>query len=317
LLTWGLLALLPGCYPFEQEHVRPDVELFSRDEIPPRESSPYHPRPDPPVPRISAEQEAIDPRLTIVERLPSPDPAFPPLLPEPAFPVSTAQSTPPADPALVAAVRSYLAGDLEGARKNLGNSRSEMTIGTQEELLGLLARLQDRDLEQLPTEEAGVMLARVEQLMRTVQARAPLLLDQVCFCRRIKTFGVYDPLPGQPEFQAGIQGQPGERVCVYAEVRNVLTSKSGSWYVLALDGSLEIRHEGRVVFRTDFPAVPDRSRSPRSDCFVGYEFNIPPGLPPGWYDLRVQVRDLASRQPRLAHKALHFQVVQPVALDSH
>src|SRR5262245_54461727 len=68
LLAWSLLAMLPGCYPFEQEHVRPDVELFPREELPQRETSPYHPRPDPPVPRIAAEQEAVDPRLTIVER---------------------------------------------------------------------------------------------------------------------------------------------------------------------------------------------------------------------------------------------------------
>jgi len=213
---------------------------------------------------------------------------------------------PPPDPALVAAVRAHLAGDAEAARKHLGNSRSAATLGTQEELLALLSRLQERDVEQLPTEDAGKMLALCEHLARTIQGRAPLLLDSVCFCRRIKSFGVYDPLPADAAFQAGTQGQPGERVCVYAEVRNVLTSKAGSWHEVALDGTLEIvDFKDQVAFRMDFPATPDRSRSPRTDCYVGYEFNIPPNLPAGRYVLRIQVRDGAVR---MVKRTLEFRV---------
>lgn len=319
LLTFGVLGLCPGCLPLAlEQRTRPDPAITVTDVQFQRDATPYHHRRTP-VPTLPAEQEQPEYLPPLRPESPVP-PLFPPPLQEPA------QPTPPPDPALVAAVRAYLAGDLEGARRHLGTSRSETTLGTQEELLALLTRLQERDLDQISSEEAGVMLARVEQLVRTVQARAPLVLDAACFCRRIKAFGVYDPLParadapGKPprvEFQAGAHGQHGELVCVYAEVRNVLSHKSGAWHVVALDGTLEILtyEGGRTVFRTDFPADPNRSRSPRLDCFVGYEFHIPPGLPPGDYVLRIQVRDLASRTPRLARKSLDFRVVEASLAD--
>jgi hypothetical protein len=306
--------------PVALEQSQGDPGVTFRDLVSVRDHSPYHQRPDP-IPNFPAEQEQTGLERYFSPRLPEHDSVFnfgKEASGESTTQASPTQPAPPPDPALVAAVRAYLGGDLEGARRLLGNSRSETTIGTQEELLALLTRLQERDLDQLPTEEVGLMLTRVEQLMRVVQARAPLLMDNVCFCRRIKTYGVYDPLPIDPTtrlptFQAGTSGQPGERACVYAELRNVLTRKVDNWHVVALDGTLEIKElsSDRTVFRTDVPATPDRSRSPRMDCYVGYEFNIPPGLPPGSYTLRIQVRDLASRQPRLAHKSLDFRVIDP------
>jgi len=322
----AVLALVPGCLPnlLQQERVTDAKTITRVIDPPPLRETGLVPLP-PPAGGTGPthEQEIVASRPIVTHRLAGADAvaAVPAQPPETTHPVSTPVepipvAEPPADPALVAAVRAYLEGDLPAARKHLGTSRSAPTVATQEELLALLAQLQERDLDQLPTEQACQILGKVERLARAVQARAPLTLDQLCFCRRIQTFGVYDPLPPEPSFQAGHAGQPGERVCVYAEVRNARTCHEGSHHVVALDGMVEILDaDGAVVFRADYPERPDRSRSPRTDCFRGYEFNVPANLPPGRYALRVQVRDMASRQPREAARSLPFRVVESVAFD--
>ncbi len=319
-----MLGLVPGCLPaiLQQERNNPTPTITVtgvRPNCPPLRLLP-EPKPREMLVNLPREQEP-PPRIT-TQRLAAPDPGgatepSEPVKPAQAGPMEKVVAPPPPDPALVAAVRAYLDGDLALARQHLGKSRSAPTVETQEQLLSLLIRLQEQDLERLPTAEADRLLGTVEWLTRTMQSRAPLVLEQLCFCRRIKTFGIYDPLPGEPRFQAGVHDQPGERVCVYAEVRNVAACHEGSLHVVALDGTLEILNASdKVVFRTDFPATPDRSRSRRTDCYVGYEFNVPAKLPPGSYKLRVQVRDLARKEPRQAGQTLKFTVVEATALGS-
>lgn len=315
LLTCAVVGLLPGCIPavLRQETAPSQPTFLVRDVQPVREGM----NTPPPIPQATLlvslpQEQELTPQRTVTQRLAAPEPLssldVPPLkptVPVDQLPVPEA----PSDSALVAAVRAYLEGDLERTRKLLGESRSAPTLATQEELLGLLTHLQDQDLDDLPGEVANQFIDKVERLVHSLQARAPLHLEQLCFCRRIKAFGVFDPLTAEPRFQTGSNGQPGERVCVYAEVRNVSTCKEGQLHVVALDGTLEILNRSdEVVFRTDFPATPDRSRSRRTDCYVGYEFNIPANLPPGEYRLRVQVRDLAQETPRCASQTLGFRV---------
>ena len=60
------------------------------------------------------------------------------------------------------------------------------------------------------------------------QQRAALDIEKICFCREIKTFGVYDPWPEDHAFQAGVEDRPGELVQVYVELRN-FTSGTASF----------------------------------------------------------------------------------------
>jgi hypothetical protein len=65
------------------------------------------------------------------------------------------------------------------------------------------------------------------------------------------------------------------------------------------------------TFVGDRPEGADESRTPRHDYFVNYEFPVP-DLPPGPYNLVIQVEDRGSNPPRtIQGKPLYFYVTNP------
>jgi hypothetical protein len=213
------------------------------------------------------------------------------------------------------------------------------------QLLRLSARLSEPgQADRLADKDAAALLQLVDNLAATLRLRAPLLVPKVCFCRKIKAFGLYDPLPPNPRFEAGVDRLrlPGERVLVYVEVRNFANRDLGRhMFQTSLTPRLEI-YECRLMRRRGEPGEADsaaeapgqglegrptvvinqfRSRNedsysltPRNELILGLEFNIPHGMPPGSYLLRVEVRDdigldPATGKPRVAHASAYFQVV--------
>ncbi len=194
-------------------------------------------------------------------------------------------------------------------------------------LLALNAGIGERELAQLSPEQATDVLNRLHDLAGRLKERASLQLGQVCFCRRIESFGQYEPLGSGgkdlPEFQAGSDGRPGERVQVYVEVLNCVPVKRQGQYETRLNSTLEIeevvlqRKEGderrkRVVFMNLGTCV-DVSQSPRQDYFLNFQFHVPPRMPPGLYTLRVTVKDETpgQKQARVARRSLDFRVCSP------
>jgi hypothetical protein len=190
-------------------------------------------------------------------------------------------------------------------------------------VLRLAAGLAPGDLERLPPHEVAAALEQLHQLVLALQRRAPLTLDKLCFCRQIQNFGQYEALPAEYAFQAGIDGRPGERVQVYAEVRNLSCAPRGGAYETVLGSELEIRErnlstqQGRRVVTMNLGTYTDRSQTPRQDFFLNCRFNVPERLPPGLYTLRVTVKDVtpsADGRPvhaRVARRSLDFKVVPP------
>src|SRR5262249_23304967 len=129
--------------------------------------------------------------------------------------------------------------------------------------------------------------------------------ERICFVETIDQFGVFEPLPENPEFR------PGESVVVYAELRNFSSVRRRDTHVIHLVSTGEIREYGGapVIPRFFFTreSESDLSKSLRHDCFNRYSFTIPSTLPPGHYTLRIRVTDVPTG--RITSRSLDFRVV--------
>jgi hypothetical protein len=226
---------------------------------------------------------------------------------------------PAAEAPLVAALRCAVERHPEEARRLLeryDKSDRELLLT----LVRLTAGLGAGELGRLGPEEVSAALARLDELAARLRRKAPLTLDKVCFCRKIEGFGRYEPVPASHEFQAGCAGRPGERVQVYAEVRNFASRRDDATrqHETVLQSTLEIRDDwGRKVVAMDLGRCVDRSQTPRQDYFLNFQLHVPPRLPPGLYTLWVRVKDVTpgapAGAPREASRTLDFRVCAPGA----
>src|SRR5262249_37184925 len=147
----------------------------------------------------------------------------------------------------------------------------------------LAGRIGKDGLEHIRPDERLILLEQASRVAERLRLEAPLTISKMCFCREIKTFGVYDELPSDYQFLAGSDGRPRERVRGYVEVRNCARPPRGEGvYERVLGSGLETRDErGREVVRIKPATSPDRSLTPRQDYFITFEFHVPPQLPPG------------------------------------
>jgi hypothetical protein len=248
-------------------------------------------------------------------------------VPVPA-PPQAAPVEPPAapDPPLVVALRRFLKEHPEKARRLLEKSCQT----NQEVMLAVweLLDIDEREARELSPDEVAVIQARLRVLAQRLNQRAGLTLGEVCFCRRIDSFGQYERLPrsrqGHYEFQAGSDGLPGERIQIYAEVRNFTSVRHNDHFETRLTSELEI-HDNSLGIRDRAPRLPpvymklgtcsDVSQTRRHDYFLNFQFHVPPRLPPGLYTLRVTIKDEQSatpgQKPRQVTGSLDFRVRPP------
>jgi hypothetical protein len=225
---------------------------------------------------------------------------------------------PPAPPELplVAALRALMEKRPDEAMeylKGYDKVNQEMLLC----LLPLAARLGEGGVQQAPAGEVTAILAQLRALERQLAERAALGIDKMCLCRKIEGYGVYEKIPDDWAFAAGVNEQAGELVQVYVELRDFASRQQGQGYETCLASTLEIHdYRGNLVWRRDFPPQPDRSHSPRHDYFINYRFCVPPHVPPGSYVLWITVKDLTG-QPgkdapasRTARASVDFRVRQ-------
>jgi hypothetical protein len=339
-------GLLPGCALLGTTHQmnapetpapRPAEQLAASAPSP---QSPYHLLPPPTYPcstsagtdTASQEQPAEPASVEMPPASRAPAPEMPPYAEasgppsvggqrgagpgEPAKPQAAQKNTekehPPESP-LVAALRALLEKRPAEAMQLLAQ-HDEPNRELVQALLVLTAHAGQGSLDRVSPEELGALQEELQQALRKLKSQAPLVLDRLAFCRCIEDFGVYEPLPRDSVFQSGIDGQPGERVLVYGEVRNFGVQQHGSLYETALASTLEIRDfQNQVVARMDIPSSLNRSRSPRQDYYLRIRFHIPPRLPPGRYTLWVQIRDLSGGRDhvRVARRSLDLRIAAP------
>lgn len=298
----------------------PEVQPPPEPAPPPVErpiQSTYQVHPVQPVARLSASVEPPVERVNLEVK-----PAGPPVVP--AVVKAPVPIQPLPDEPVVAAMRCALRKQPQQARKLL----EKYDPADREALLALCqlaVQAGGGALDRLAPQEAAQLLEKLGPLAQRLRARAPLALGEVCFCRRIESFGQYVPLPVGHAFQAGSDGQPGECVQVYVEVRNFRSVRRQDHYETVLNSSLEIidhslelrEEQRRRVVCMDLGTCTDTSRTPRQDYFLNFQFHVPARLPPGLYTLRVTVKDVTpaeagpERPARVAQRSLDFRVNPP------
>jgi hypothetical protein len=320
ILVWGVcVVLLPACTPRGRLPLEapqsPAIEVSPQPTAATAQAvSPYHPIVTfPPSDAERVVEPAAVPSLPLQPE--SPPPALPAMLPVPGqiAPAGSEANWPlsapvlgsvQADPPLLAALRCFLDRRPENALaclQDLHRANQEVLL----HLLPLAVRLGERGLDEVEAEEVAVEIEQLENVIALLRPRAALQLDQMCFCRRIDRYGVYEPLP------AGYRFRPGELVQLYAEVRNFASTPQEGAHVTRLASRLEIHdYEGHIVWCRDFPEDrqrPDVSRTPRHDYFNQYRFCVPE-IPAGAYTLWLYVTDKGCQPQRVARRSLDFRV---------
>jgi hypothetical protein len=249
--------------------------------------------------------------------IPPPDvPAEPPATAEvaPPQPIPTTvvvARSPADDPPLVAALRAFLDNRPDLARKHL-----EALDGPNQELmLQLIPAIVGASRANLtqPSTEVGDLSRQLEAPVAALSAKAPLAIEKACFCRAVRNFARYEPLPDRHAFA------PGSWAEVYVEVRNVpsipaSTPTEGDGFLTRLVCTLQVRDAaGAVVPLPDKTHKPvptlhddkrDFTRSPIRDYFLLFRFPVPPK--PGAYTVSFEVQDPATG--RAVSRTMPFRV---------
>ncbi len=212
-----------------------------------------------------------------------------------------------AEPSLVRALRCYLdkrPAEAIACLKDCDKLSQELLLC----VLPMAARLGEGNIDHASPEEVAVMVEQLGGVEDRLRPRASLAIERMCFCRRIESFGVYEPLPDEPAYR------PGQWALVYIELRNFTCERrEGSGpFATRLVCSAEIRDRsgrrvwpegpGRLVFNRK---GPDESRSAWHDYFDNCSLRMPM-LAPGAYSLWIEVQDAPTG--RKAEHAIDFRV---------
>jgi hypothetical protein len=179
-------------------------------------------------------------------------------------------------------------------------------------ILPALTILARKRLDNFTSQEVAVLNEQLQSLLATLRPRTELIIERMCYCVAVKSFGVYLPLEEGHTFAAGDRPGLGEPVRLYAEVRNFASVPFGNGFETHLRSRLEIRNsEGKIVWENDKfidEKEPVRTSSRLSDFYNTYWFATPP-LPPGTYQLVLLVADeTLPGTRRVAERSLEFRV---------
>lgn len=148
-----------------------------------------------------------------------------------------------------------------------------------------------RDAVRDPFGPTGSALEEVEGLREALVERSDPAIGTIALCRKVATFGVYEPLPDT-------ELVPGRAVAaiVYVEIGNLRADPTGdSGYRSALRTRLELFTEsGESVWSREEPQIEDLCRRRRRDFFIAQRVSFPATIAAGNYVLKVYVEDRLS-----------------------
>ena len=219
----------------------------------------------------------------------------------------------PTESPLVSALRCALAKHPQEAQRLLDKyDKSDRDLLMA--LMKLTAGIGEKEIPKLDSAEMASTLEQLGALTAHLRQRAGLSLDRVCFCKRIDGFGQFEAVPASHAFQPGSEGRPGDRVHVYAELRNFTSRPNDGQYETTLASRLKILDmQNREVVALNLGSCIDRCLSRRQDYFLNVQFHVPPKLPAGVYTLQVVVEDqtpgaVGDKTSRTATRTLGFRV---------
>lgn len=156
-------------------------------------------------------------------------------------------------------------------------------------------------------QRAAVAADRLREAVDQLGQQANLVVSNLAFCRRVTSFGVYEPFTaaGAKSAAAATLRQtpqyeftPNQEVLLYAEVRNFTSVHTENGYHTLLRPSYQIfdaqgRRLGSVV---ELDESHDYCRRPRADFFVCYHIYLPTRIDPGAYKLKLTIEDVHGRK---------------------
>ncbi len=215
-----------------------------------------------------------------------------------------------------------LAGQLmmEGRHQEAIDALRAYDEETQElfiRIMPILTLFGKTSINKVSSADINMLESQLEGLRAILRNRCELLVARMQFCRDIKGFGNYDPLPDNYAFLNATNDRPGELVQIYVELKNFASVKGkDGMYLTKLACSLELRDSNnkRVgpPLRFDEKKTTYRRSACLNDYHGNFSFYVPP-IPAGTYKLILQIFDeTIPNERRCARKELDFRVT-PVA----
>ncbi len=145
--------------------------------------------------------------------------------------------------------------------------------------------------------DARALAMAMRDAAASAESLEPLEITTATLCSRVEGFGNYTPMSA-----TWLAGR-AHRTIVYAEVDHfasrLVRAPSGSeTYEVRLTQELQLYHDadGLLAWRMPPQDVRDTSRNRRRDFFVVQMIDLPASLSVGKYQLKVTLRDEATRQ---------------------
>jgi hypothetical protein len=184
-------------------------------------------------------------------------------------------------------------------------------------ILPLMTILAKTPISKLPPEQIQLANDLLLSLRESLRPRCELLVNRMQYCKEIKGYGQFDPLPDNHAFLNATKDRPGELVQIYVELKNFASVKGkDGTYLTKLACSLELKDSNnkRVgpPLRFDDKETTYRRSACLNDYHGNFSFYVPP-IPAGTYKLVLQIVDeTIPNERRIARKELDFRVT-PVA----
>jgi len=223
-----------------------------------------------------------------------------------------AESPPPKEEPLVSALHYLLCNQPQEAIKRLeafDGNRQDLFM----RLLAVMATLGEKGVDQLSSDEKAVLEKQLQGLERALRDPAELIITKMCLCDRIDGYTQCKPVPTGHVFKAAgpPQGQWGDHVLIYVELRNITCAERDGSYLTSLNGTIRIRDsQGTELWqqncRNRQPPL-QKDEQPRYDWYRSFDFFVP-RMPPGKYVLTIEVVDELCQPHRAAEKSIEFEV---------
>ncbi|MEX2186895.1 MAG: hypothetical protein WD875_08885 [Pirellulales bacterium] len=165
-------------------------------------------------------------------------------------------------------------------------------------------------------QRAAVAADRLREAVNRLGEQANLAVSNLAFCRRVTSFGVYEPFASKgPKPAAGQSPQyefaANQEVLLYAEVRNFASVPTEKGYHTQLRPSYQIfdiqgRRLGSVV---ELDESHDYCQRPRTDFFVCYHIYLPTRIDPGAYKLKLTIEDVHGH--KVHENSVDFSIKAP------
>jgi hypothetical protein len=221
-------------------------------------------------------------------------------------------SVPTKDEPLVSALHCLLNNQPKEALKHL-----ERFEGTTQELcmrlLGVLASLNDKRVEQLSPEEKDALEKQLQGLGLALRSSSELAITKLCLCEQIDGYRLYKQLPDNHVFRPPpTPQQQGEYVQVYVELRNITCKPHNNAFLTSIHGVIRVMDgQGNNVYECNYDRLGKSQteiRVANPDWFWRGDFWVPQRMPPGKYTLSVEIVDEMAQPHQRAQKSVEFVV---------